>query len=537
MKTIYFNGNIYVERERFVEAMLVEDGVIEKIGTLEEVSEGLCPKCEKELIDLEGRTVIPGFNDSHCHILNTGAALNCVVLHAVDSLERTIELGREFMEAHPLSEGDVLVGRGWNQDYFKDVDRMPTRWDLDKITTEFPVVYTRACGHILVANSKALEVAGITKETQPLPGGEIYRDENGEPNGLVSENAQAQVTKIFPAESAEGVAHNLKLAMDYAASLGITSAQSCDIRGAAWEIIDEGFKLAYATNPDAIRTYNQSSFSDPAIYKTYLDAGRFTGTNGGDEKFQYGPLKMFVDGSLGARTAYLRNPYADDPTTRGISTMTVEQFDEMVGLADSHNCQVAVHCIGDAAIEMVLDAYDKVIEGTDNKNRHAIIHCQITDKPLVERFLEHDVLAQVQPIFIHYDMNVVAERCGEELAAQSYAFGDMYRMGIKTSYGTDSPVENLQPFENLYCAVTRKRLDGARTYREDQCVDIYDAIDQYTMGSAYTMFRENDLGRLQPGFKADFAVLDRNIFTIPSDEIKDVKCVRTVLGGRTIFER
>ncbi len=533
MNTIYYNGNIYVERGSFVEAMLVSDGVIEKIGTLAEVSEGLCPKCEKEMIDLEGRTVIPGFNDSHCHMLGVGQALNCVILHGVDKLESLITLGKEFLASHDFKEGDVLVGRGWNQDYFTDENRMPTRWDLDKITTDYPVVYTRACGHILVANSKALELAGITEETQPLPGGEIYKDENGQPNGLISENAQAQLTKILPADTVENIAFNLKLAMDYAASLGITSVQTNDISREAWRTIRDGYKYLYETNPNAIRTYQQCTFSNPAAYQEFLNEGCATGN--GDGMFTFGPLKMFVDGSLGARTAYLRNPYADDETTRGISTMTVEQFDEMVKTADFNNCQIAVHCIGDAAIEMVLNAYEKVIDG-ENKNRHAIIHCQITDKPLVERFKELDVLAQVQPIFIHYDMNVVAERCGEELASTSYAFGDMYRMGIHTSFGTDSPVENLQPFENMYCAVTRKRLDGERTYREDQCVDIYDAVDQYTMGSAYTMFKENKMGRLQPGFVADFAVLDRNIFTVPSDEIKDVKCVMTVLNGNTIYK-
>lgn len=534
MNTIYYNGNIYVERGRFVPAMLVSDGLIQKIGTLEEVTEGLCPKCEKEMIDLEGRTVVPGFNDSHCHILGVGQALNCVILHGVTKLEDIISLGRDFLAANPLKSGDVLVGRGWNQDYFTDESRIPTRYDLDKITTEFPVIYTRACGHLLVANSKALEVAGITRDTQPLPGGEIYKDENGEPNGQVSENAQAQIQCIIPAETPESIANNLTLAMNYAASLGITSVQTCDIRRDAWKTVNDGYKLLYATNPNAIRTYQQSSFNEPKSYSEFLEMGCVTGA--GDDMFKYGPLKMFVDGSLGARTAYMRNPYADDPSTRGISTMTVEEFDEMVQLADKNNCQVAVHCIGDAAIEMVLNAYDKVIDGRDNKNRHAIIHCQITDKPLVERFTEHDVLAQVQPIFIHYDMNVVADRCGEELASTSYAFGDMYRMGIHTSFGTDSPVENLNPYENLYCAVTRKRLDGARTYREDQCVDIYDAVDQYTLGSAYASFEESRKGRLMPGYMADFAVLDRNIFEIPSEEIKNVKCVRTVLSGKTIYQ-
>ena len=535
MNTIYFNGNIYVERDRFVEAMLVSDGLVQKIGTLEEVTEGLCPKCEKEMVDLEGRTVVPGFNDSHCHALNTGNALACVILHGSTGMAEIIEKGREFLAANPLSEGGVLVGRGWNQDYFTDEHRLPTRYDLDKITTEFPVVYTRACGHMLVCNSKALEVAGITRDSQPLPGGELYRFEDGEPNGQFSENAQRVIQNIIPVDTAESLSNKLNIAMAYAASLGITTVQTNDIGRDAWRLTNEAFELTYANNPNAIRTYNQCTFSDPVTYQDFLDAGHVTGS--GNDMFKYGPLKMFVDGSLGARTALMRNPYADDVSTCGVSTIPVPEFEAMVKMADDNNCQVAVHAIGDGAIEMVLNAYDKVIENGNNKNRHAVIHCQITDNEMLERFKASDVLAQVQPIFIHYDMNVVAERCGEELASTSYAFGDLYRMGVHTSYGTDSPVENLQPFENMYCAVTRKRLDGARTYREDQCVDIYDAVDQYTIGSAYVEFAENKKGRLMPGYFADFAVLDRNIFEVPADEIKDVKCVRTVVGGNTVFQR
>lgn len=535
MNSIYYNGKIYLERETFAQAMLVSDGIIKKVGTLEEVTEGLCPKCEKEMIDLEGKTVVPGFNDSHLHILGVGQALACVMLNGATSMAEIIEKGREFLASHKLAEGDVLIGRGWNQDYFTDEQRIPTRYDLDKISTDYPIVYSRACGHLCVANSKALEIAGITKDTQPLSGGEIYKDENGEPNGQFSENAQAQIQAIIPADTAEKVEQYLTIAMEYAASCGVTSLQTCDISGAKWQTVNEGYKLLYKNNPNALRTYHQSSFNEPVLYQEFLDAGCVTGA--GDDMFKYGPLKMFVDGSLGARTAYMRKPYADDRSTRGISTMTVEEFDTMVSLADSHNCQVAVHCIGDAAIEMVLNAYDKVIDGRNNKNRHAIIHCQITDKPLVERFMEHDILAQVQPIFIHYDMNVVADRVGEELASTSYAFGDMYRMGLHTSYGTDSPVENLNPYENLYCAVTRKRLDGAKEYLPQQAVDIYDAIDQYTIGSAYCSFDEDKKGRIKPGYFADFTVLDRDIFTIPSDEIKNVHAVKTVLGGRTIFER
>lgn len=535
MNSIYYNGKIYVERDTFVQAMLVSDGIIQKTGTLEEVSRGLCPNCEKEMIDLRGRTVVPGFNDSHLHILGVGQALSSVILNGSTSMADILQKGRDFLASHTLAEGDVLIGRGWNQDYFTDEVRMPTRYDLDTVSTEVPVIYTRACGHICAANSKAIELAGITRDTQPVAGGEIYRDENGEPNGLFSENAQAQIQKIIPEETPEKIAQELTVAMEYAASCGVTSLQTCDIRRDAWRTVNEGYRLLYKNNPNAVRTYHQSSFNEPVSYQEFLSMGCVTGA--GDDMFKYGPLKMFVDGSLGARTAYMRAPYADDPSTKGVPTMTPRQFDEMVKVADDHNCQVAVHCIGDAAIEMVLNAYDKVIDGKNNKNRHAIIHCQITDKELVERFADHDVLAQVQPIFIHYDMNVVADRVGEELASTSYAFGDMYRMGLHTSFGTDSPVEDLNPFENLYCAVTRKRLDGQKTYRPDQAVDICAAIDQYTIGSAYCSFDEDKKGRIKPGYFADFAVLDRDIFTIPSDEIKDVKTVRTVLAGRTIFER
>ncbi len=532
MYTVYKNGKFYLEREKFAEALLVKDNLIERVGTLREVTRGI-PECET--VDLGGATVIPGFDDSHCHLRSVGRALSCVKLANVNSLEGIIQRGKDFLRENPLQPGRVLIGRGWNQDYFEDEHRLPTRYDLDRITTEYPVIYTRTCGHMCVANSKALEVAGITRDTPPAPGGAIYKDENGEPNGVFSENAQAQIQVIVPPVTVDSVADNIGVAMKYARSLGITSVQTCDLSKTGWRVVDRAYKKLYAENPLAIRTYQQSTFDDPAMYKEFLAAGNKTGA--GDDMYKYGPLKMFVDGSLGRRTAYMRQPYADDPTTRGISTMTVEQFDEMVKLADDNSCQIAVHCIGDAAIEMVLNAYAKVIKGGNNKNRHAIIHRQITDKPLVERFKENDVLAQVQPIFIHYDMTVVADRVGKELASTSYAFGDMYRMGIHTSYGTDSPVEDLNPFQNLYCAVTRKRLDGSAEYGPEQRVDIYDAVDQYTAGSAYTSFEEDKKGRLAPGYFADFAVLDRDLFTVPDDEIKDVNTVMTVLGGKVIYKK
>lgn len=529
MKTVYFNGKIYVERETFADSMLIVDEYVQAVGSFEEVTENLS---DYQTVDLEGKTVIPGFNDSHCHILFLGNSLRSVKLSGTKSVDEIIAKSKEFLQKNPDTK--MLNGTGWNQDYFTENNNLPTRYDLDKISCEIPIIFSRACGHLCVSNSKALELANITKDTQAVFGGVIYTDQNGEPNGLFSENATSQIKVVVPKQTPENIADVLTTAMEYCASYGITSVQTCDLKQNAWQTIDQGYKLVYKTFDNAIRSYQQSTFSDTKEYGEFIAAGNITGA--GDNMYKYGPLKMFVDGSLGARTALMREPYADDPTTKGVSTMTVEHLDDMVKLADDNKCQVAVHCIGDGAIEMMLNAYDKVVDG-GNKLRHGVVHCQITDSPLIARFLKKDILAYIQPIFIDYDMTVLVDRVGEVLALTSYLFGDMYKLGIKTSYGTDAPVEDINPYNNIYCAVTRKRLDGSKQYRPCQTVDMYDAIDQYTISSAYASFEENYKGRLKAGYLADFAILDKDIFTVSEDEIQGIRPVKTFVGGKEIYSK
>ncbi len=539
MTKLYFNGKIYVEQGRFADSMLICEDKIAAVGRFDDITARISDYidtetqsvCAIEKIDLMGRCVLPGINDSHQHTLGVGKLLASVNLAGVRSVDEMVERAKLFMTQHPLKDGDVLVGRGWNQDYFAD-NRMPTRHDMDRITTEYPVIFTRACGHILVANTKALETAGIDKNTKAAEGGEIYRDAEGVPNGLVSENALPQIYSILPPLTPQMVADRLSLAMAKAAEYGITTLQTNDIDTEEWQIIHEGIKLLYKTNPKAVRSCQQVTFTNPEDYEKFIAMGTKTGS--GDDMLRYGPLKMYSDGSLGARTAYLRQPYADDASTQGIPTLTPQQLDGMIKTAEEHGCQVIVHCIGDGAMEMVLNAYDKVTE-KGNPLRHGIVHCQITDRQLIQRFADRDILAFVQPIFIHYDMTVVEKRVGKTLADTSYAFGDMYRMGIHTSYGTDSPVEDMNPWENIYTAVTRRRLDGKGEYLPQQAVSVEDAVDQYTAGSAYAEFCEDKKGRLKAGCLADFIVLDRDIFTIPAEEIKDIKVLSTVLGGREIY--
>ena len=534
MSTLIYNANIYVERGVFAQALLVgDDGKIAAVGTEEEVR-AACTGSETQF-DAQGRTIVPGFNDSHQHLFNTGIALAAVRLQGVTSIAEVIERGRRYIEENQPKPGEVIHGMGWNQDYFTDEHRLLTRHDLDKISTEHPIIFDRACGHILTCNTKALEMAGVTTSTVPNAGGAIDQ-ENGELTGVVRENARSQVRCLMSERSLETKKRLLRTAIRHANETGVTSVQTCDVRLGDWESTLEAYKQVLAETP-SLRAYHQFSFMEPAGFQAFLDKGYRMGV--GNDFNRIGPLKLFVDGSLGARTAYMRQPYADDPSTRGIATLTPQEIDTLVDMAVKNHCGVAVHAIGDAAIENVLNAYDKVCENGENPLRLAIIHVQITDRPLLERFTKNDILALVQPIFLHYDTAIVEDRVGKDLAATSYAFKTLMDLGVHTSYGTGSPVEDMNPIDNIYCAVTRKNLRGepAGGWHPEECVDIYSAIDAYTIESAYASFDEKVKGRLMKGYFADLVVLSDNIFTVNPDDIRTVKVDATMVNGRFVYQR
>ena len=535
MGTVFTNGNIYLERERFAQAMWVEEGTVRAVGTNEEVLAAAPAGCRQQ--DLGGATVIPGFNDSHLHMRTLGMNLKVVGLQNVDTMQECIERGRRYIAEHQLPPGELLMGRGWNHDYFTDEPRMPTRHDLDKISTEHPVYYIRTCGHAISVNTKMLEMAGITSATPQPEGGRFDLGEDGEPNGLFHECGARVFADLLPQPNAETYADDLRMAMEYAASMGVTTVQSNDMNENNYNEIWEALRTLRERGQLLTRYYAQCTFTNTTSYGRFINEGFVRGT--GDELVQVGPLKMFVDGSLGARTALLRGEYADDDSARGIQTLTEEVFDSMVELATANNTTVVTHAIGDGAIEQVLNSYDRVIENGQNPNRHGVIHVQITDQPLLQRFLDSDVLAMVQPIFIHYDMYIVGDRVGAELASTSYAFGTLTRMGVHTSYGTDCPVEDLNPYDNVYTAVARRDLKcrPADGYFPEEAVDIYTAIDNYTVESAYACYAEDRRGRLLPGFQADFVVLDANIFTVPHNEILSIRPVATYMNGEAVYQR
>ena len=532
MNTLITNGKIYVEKGLFHEAMLIQDGIIVQTGSNSDFESA----SYENHIDLGGKTVIPGLNDSHLHLSYVGTTMRSCKLNQARSIEEIIEIGKNHLEANPGTA--ALYGRGWNQDYFVTGEkRMINRHDLDQISTDIPIVFVRVCGHMATGNSKAIEMLGVD-ETTTVEGGVIQLGGDGQPDGIFCESATALLDTVIPEKTDLDIEKDFLTAADYAISMGLTSVQSCDIQNVDAQRIFKVIRNIYADNKTRLRFSHQFNFQDISGLEDYINTE--LNSDGYDEKFlSRGALKLFIDGSLGARTAFMLSDYHDEPGTRGVSVLSQEQLDDILSLASQHNIRVVTHAIGDGAVEMLINAYEQQMNGGENTLRHGIVHCQITSAQQLERIAALKIPVLYQPIFLDYDIQIVEDRVGEHLASTSYAFNTLYQLGTPVSFGTDSPVEDLNPWENLYCAVTRQRLDGTPEggFCPEERMDISDAIDCYTTGSAFNEFREDFKGRLMPGYAADLAVLDRDIFEIEPAHIKDVRVDMTMINGEVVYTR
>ncbi|MBR2671251.1 MAG: amidohydrolase [Oscillospiraceae bacterium] len=541
MRKLFYNAKVYVRSGEFAEAVLVNGSDIEAVGSTEAL---MVQAPDAEQIDCGGHTMIPGFNDSHCHLLSLGAQMNRPHISNIKSIDAMIDVCRQFVEDHPNVCQDGLLGSGWNQDLFTEGEkRIPTRHDLDRISTEFPVVLERTCGHILTCNTKAIEMLGLDENSPDLTDGSFWREGNGYPSGVFAENACYLPIGLIAALSPEQIRENYLAAMKYATSLGVTSVQSNDVslNKDPNGIIKGVIKDIYENGDPTMRYRYQICCYTPEEIRESAESGMFAkrGQLLCDRMVAIGPLKLFKDGSLGARTALMRTDYADDPGNLGMDCIPQEQMDELVRTADEYGIQVVTHVIGDGAVEGTIESYEKVIGDGPNTNRHALIHCQITDSAMMERIRRDDIRIFYQPIFLNYDLHVVESRVGKEMASTSYAFGTAIRNGTHTSFGTDSPVEDINPFDGVFSAVTRKDLrcfpEGG--FYPEECVTVEQAIDAYTIGSAEAEFAESWKGRIAPGYVADLVVLDRDIFTVPHDEIKDIRPLCTIYNGNVVYQK
>jgi predicted amidohydrolase YtcJ len=540
---IIYNAKVYADREKFSQALYIKDGRIVLTGSDSEVLDAAPAGVEK--IDAEGRPVLPAFHDSHLHLLALGRRAGVIDGAGAASVEEVLRRGRELIGRLKPPPGTYVQGAGVNPDLFTGEKRDLTREDLDKISLEHPVIISRHCGHTIYCNSLALKMAGFGESAPETEGGTIEKDPNGRPTGVSRENANALIRRPIPLPTRAELKTCFERAMDTALSLGITSVGSYDTNGPDFEKILGLFCDIYDARERPLRLTMQCGISGrEEILDRYLEGGYVTGriireSPGAGPLLKMGPLKLFIDGTLGGQTAWMRQPYRDKRGARGLTVLDQGLLEHFIRKAAGGNMQVMVHAIGDAGVEAVVAAFEQVTGPARNPLRHGIIHCQVTGTDLLKRMARNRILALVQPIFLADDMCVLDKRVGPELASTSYAWGTMDRLGIPVSYGTDAPVSALNPLLGLAWAVRRQNPgDGFPPggYYPAERVDLYTALDAYTAGSAFSGFDENRLGRIRPGFLADLVFLDRDIFSIPIEEIHEVKVTRTLLAGDTVWE-
>ena len=529
---LVYNGHFYTSPGYAASVLWAQGGRIRALGGPE-----LLAAAPPELprTDLGGGWALPGFNDSHLHLLDVGRGLASVDLFGASGPADIAARCAAFVRAHAVPPGQAVYGNGWNQDLFAGPHTLPTRADLDAAVPDHPLLLDRVCGHIMLCNTAALRAAGITSQTPDPPGGGIDRGPGGEPNGLLRDNAVALVRPLLPAETPAACAGRWRAALAHAAAHGLTSVQTCDVRSRDWPTVLAALEELDAQDALPLRLTLQCAMDTPADLQALWDAGYRPGAHG--KRWKIGPLKLFLDGSLGARTAWLRGGYADAPGAHGLCCLPMAEALALARKADAAGMQVVAHAIGDGAMEEMLDIIETLNapRGGANPLRHGVVHCQVTAPGQWDRLAALGAGALVQPIFLDYDHTIVTARCGAALAGTSYAFGDAVRRGLPVSYGTDAPVESLDPLRNLYAAVTRRPLSGGAPWQPQQAVTRAQALFCYTQGSAWQEFAEAEKGRLAPGFLADFTVLDRDYFTVPEADIPRLRVQATVTGGQVVY--
>lgn len=536
MRTIYYNGTVYTGGPDKAQAFLVEDGRFVFAGT--DAAALAQRRPGDALVDLKGRFACSGFNDSHMHLVEYGYLLQMPRLaDHTGSLADMLDCMRAFLASHPRQGDAWLVGRGWNQDFFTDVRRMPDRHDLDRVSTEIPVCAVRACGHCLVVNSRALALLGVTADT-PQPAGGRIGMQDGQPDGRFFDNAMDPVYAAIPAPDKQGLKEMILAACRALNAQGITSSQTDDystFRAVPPAVVDQAYRELAEEGRLTVRVNEQCNFASLDALRAFVEAGGRTGQ--GDSLFRTGPVKIVADGALGARTALLSRPYADAPGVTGLPLYSREELAAMIGYAHAHGLQTAVHAIGDRCLDWVLDAVEQAQAAHPRPDcRHGIVHCQITRPEQLDRIARLGLHVYAQSIFLDYDIQIVEARVGPALAASSYSWKTLLDRGVTVSNGSDCPVETPSVLSGIQCAVTRRALGGRGPYLLGQAFTVGQALDSYTTAGARASFEEGCKGRIAPGFLADFVVLGQDPFAVPPDALHSIPVLAACLGGRPVYQ-
>jgi predicted amidohydrolase YtcJ len=515
-ETVILNANVITidSKHPRAEAIAICNGRIIAVGSNTRIRKYICK--ETRIVDARNKTVVPGFVDCHVHMTGFGQFLETLDLRNTTSIKEVQRKLRNYArENHGKS---WILGGRWDEERFTE-NRYPTRWDLDAAVQDKPVFLLRVCGHVAVANSKALQLAGLTEKSK-IEHGSIDLDiATGNPTGILRENALQLVWKAIPKPSQKEMEKTCLLACKRAIEAGLTCvhwivSSSSEIK-ALQKLLAEG-KLP-------LRVYLGIPV---ALLDPLASLGLITGF--GNDMVKIGFVKILADGSLGGHTAALKKPYADKPGTNGMMLYAQKELDRLVLKAHEADLQLAVHAIGDRAMEKVLEAYEKALNKCPSKNhRHRIEHCSVLNPNLIKRMKRLDIIASVQPHFVFSDFWVV-DRVGKKRARWVYPFKTLLKQGIVVAFGSDCPVEPIDPILGVWSAVTRKDFPEERLSLEE-------ALQTYTLNAAYASFDEDKRGTIEAGKLADLAILSADLTRIRADEIRNLKVEMTIVDGKIAY--
>jgi len=534
---IFINGDIYTTAAQVIglsantprdpfargHAIAIGGGKVLAVGSNEEIQKLKGPKTE--VVDLGGHFVMPGFNDAHVHLGSGGfEKLNVDLVGSKSLADMKQRIAARVKTAGP---GEWIQGRGWDHTLWAE-QKTPARSDIDSVTGGHPAIFNRVDGHIAIANSAALKAAGITAQSPDPHGGKIDKDDKGEPTGILRETAMGAVFEKIPPPSPAQRRKAAELALQDAARWGITSAQD----NSDWEDFLT-YEQMEKEGKLTLRISEWLPFDAPVDQLVRMRQHHAQD----DPMLHTGMLKGFMDGSLGSRTAAMLAAYSDDPRNSGIPRYEQDKLNAMAAERASEGFQLGFHAIGDRGARMALDAFDYAIRnGAKPRLRFRIEHDQVIAPEDFKKYKDNGVIASVQPNHLLTDMNWAESHIGAERAKHSYPWREFEQNGITLAFGTDYPVEPITPFRGLYAAVTRKNEAGTKEYYPEQKLTIAHAIYAYTIGAAVAEFAEGKKGALSAGMLADLVVLDRDITKVAPEEILKTRVLRTVVGGKTVYE-
>lgn len=525
----FINGKVYTvnEHQPFAEAVIIRNNRIFFVGSTEEAKHFITP--ETEVIDLKGKLMLPGFIDNHVHFISGGFYLLGVDLRQAKS---TDEFKTTLQDYVSRNGGRWITGGDWNHEAWEKND-LPTKEWIDSFTPNTPVFVSRLDGHMALANSYALKLAGITKDTPSPEGGLIVKDKNtGEPTGILKDNAMGLVFSVIPDPDESEYEKALNAALQEAKKNGFTSVQD----------------ITYAND---LRTYQKFEKDGRLTCRIYTrlpiaDCDNLINSgikyNFGSDRLKIGSLKAFADGSLGSSTALFFDPYFHDSSNTGLAMdiVTDGRLKKWALKSDKANLQLSIHAIGDKANSLMLDMFEEIVKDNPQWDRRfRIEHAQHVRPEDVKRFAKMNVIASVQPYHLIDDGCWAEKRIGTERLNTTYPFKSFIDSGVKLCFGSDWSVAPLDPIMGIYAAVTRSTLDGKRPegWIPEQKISVEDAIKCYTINNAYASFEENTKGSIEAGKLADLVVLSDDILSIDPAKIKDVKVEMTIFDGSIIYQR